>query len=285
MTSDPEGHGDSWSLVRLDAEAFRWQELAQYAFWLRYPAALDSVRPGQPPGMEEAAATFRRYGEELNVLEHDLTECLNEFKQSYQVLYREPSAIAKKKFSIVYHVDNFLIRVHKFRENLYRLLALAVGLDHSGRPRLADSLREERVANALERRRFTSIATCVQAFDRDPHIAAAIAARNLFVHQFREDPGRPELEAASRINDFEDPIARQVSALTDLPAIDRYADRKADDLLRILDAIRDFRNTLYEAIKHEFVALVSQRSPETRRRFQPFVDAWNAERDLFRLAE
>ena len=29
-----------------------------------------------------------------------------------------------KKFSIVYHVDNFLVRVHKYREDVYRLLAL-----------------------------------------------------------------------------------------------------------------------------------------------------------------
>lgn len=280
MASDPEEHRHSWNFVPLDTEAERWGAIAIDAFWLRYPAALDSERPAQPPGMEEIAARFRRYGAELNVLDHDLTECLNEFKQAYQVLYRESSAIALKKFSIVYHVDNFLVRIHKFRENLYWLLALTVGLDHSGRPKWSDSSREEQVANALERRRLISIAKCVQAFDRNPHAATAIAARNLFVHQFREDTGRPELDAPSRVRDLEDPIAAQVSAITDVPAIDRYADRKADELLQILEAIREFRDTLYWAIEDEIVALIAKRSPETQRRLQAFVDYRNFLRGL-----
>ena len=63
--------------------------------------------------------------------------------------------------------------------------------------------------------------------------------------------------------------------MTDLPAIDRYADRKANELLRILEAIREFRNALYEAIGDEVVTLIAKRSPETRRRLQPFVDFRN----------
>jgi hypothetical protein len=208
--------------------------------------------------MEQIAARFRRYGAELNVLEHDLTECLNEFKQAYEVLYREPGAIAQKKFSIVYHTDNFLVRVHKFRENVYRLLALTVGLDHSAKPKRSDPSREEQVANAFERRRLPSIGKCVVQFDHNHRITAAIKERNLFVHQSREEPKRPELGAASRVRDFEDRIAAQVSAMTDLPAIDRYADRKADELLRILEAIREFRNTLYEAIEDEVVAIIAK---------------------------
>lgn len=225
--------------------------------------------------MEEIAARFRRYGAELNVLEHDLAECLNEFKQAYQVLYRDPSLIAQKKFSIVYHTDNFLVRLHKFRENVYRLLALTVGLDHSVKPKRSDSSREEQVLNACERRRLHSIAKCVLQFDHNQRITAAIKERHLFVHQFREDPKRPELGAQNRARDFEDRVAAEVSAMTDLPAIDRYADRKADELLRMLEAIREFRNMLYEAIEDEIVALIAKRSPETRRRFQAFVDLRN----------
>src|SRR5262245_23267866 len=101
---DSGRHRPTWSVVRLDPDAERWSPIAHHAFWLRFPAALDSESPTQASGMEE----FRRYGVELNVLEHDLTECLNEFKQSYEVLYQDPRNIAQKKFSIVYHVDNFL---------------------------------------------------------------------------------------------------------------------------------------------------------------------------------
>lgn len=284
MTSS-EGPKHSWNVVRLDTDAERWRDIAVDAFWLHSPIALDSDHPAEPPGMEEIAARFRKYGAELNVLEHDLTECLNEFKQAYEVLYRELGAITQRKFSIVYHTDNFLVRVHKFREDLYRLLALTVGLDHSAKPRRSDLSREEQVANAFERRRLHSIGKCVVQFDHNQRITAAITERNLFVHQFREDPKRPELGASSRVRDFEDGIAAQVSAITDLPAIDRYADRKADELLRILEAIREFRNTLYEAIEDEVIAILAKRSPETRRRFQPFVDLWNFRRGRGPLAE
>ena len=105
------------------------------------------------------------------------------------------------------------------------------------------------------------------------------------MHQFREDAKRPELDAESRVRDFEDPVAAEVSAMTDLPAIDHYADRKADDLLRILEAIREFRDSLYEAIEDEVVVIVAKRSPETRRRLQPFVDLWNFRRGRGPLAE
>lgn len=285
MAPDSDGPRPDWSVVRLDIEAERWRDVALDAFCLSAPAALDSSHPAEPLGMEEAAATFRRYGAELNVLEHDLTECLNELKQAYQVLYREPSAIAQKKFSIVYHTDNFLVRVHKLHENLYRLLALAVGLDHSAQPKRTEAGREEQVTNALERRRLRSIAKCVHDFRHNPRITSAIRERHLFVHQFREARKRPELGAQSRVRDFEDRTAADVSALTDVPAIDRYADRKADELWRILEAIREFRNTLYEAMEDEVVAMVSRRSIETQRRFQPFVDWRNVRRGRDPLAE
>ena len=285
MTSDTEGPGHSWNVVGLDTGAERWLLIARDAFWLSSPHVLDSDHPAEPPGMEEIAARFRRCGAQLNVLEHDLTECLNEFKQAYEVLYRPSRAIAQKKFSIVYHTDNFLVRVHKFRESVYRLLALTVGLDHSAKPKGSDSTREVQVANALERRRLPSIAKCVLQFDNNRWITPAIKERNLFVHQFREDAKRPELDAESRVRDFEDPVAAEVSAMTDLPAIDHYADRKADDLLRILEAIREFRDSLYEAIEDEVVVIVAKRSPETRRRLQPFVDLWNFRRGRGPLAE
>lgn len=203
MASHTEGHRQSWSVVRRDTDAERWQAVARDAFWLGSRAALDADRPGEPPGMGELSARFRRHGEELNVVEHDLTECLNEFKQAYEVLYRESSQIALKKFSIVHH----------------------------------------------------------------------------------DELGRPELGAKSRVRDLEDPIAAEVSAITDLPAIDRYGDRKADELLTVLEAIRTFRDTLYETLEDEVVKLIAKRAPETRGRLQPFVDLWNFRHGRGPLAE
>ncbi|HEY2992147.1 MAG TPA: hypothetical protein VGM22_04990 [Methylomirabilota bacterium] len=173
----------------------------------------------------------------------------------------------------------------KPNEAVYRLLALAVGLNHSKPPKRTEARREEQVAKALQMRRLKSISKCVLEFDRNPRVVAALQERHLFVHQFRELPKRPELEARTRVRDFEDEITAAVSARTDVPAIDYYADRKADELLQVLLAIREFRDALYEATEDEVASLVSKRSEETRRRFQPFMDLWNWRHGRGPLAE
>jgi hypothetical protein len=147
--------------------------------------------------------------------------------------------------------------------------------DHSGSPKRSEAAREVQVATALQRMKLGSVCDCVQEFDLNPRLAVAISTRHLFVHQFRDEQGRPELNPQSRVRDFEDPIAVEVSAITDVPAIDSYADRKADELLSVLDAIRTFREKLYETFEDEVVKLIAKRPHETRRRLQPFVDLWN----------
>src|SRR5260370_33767027 len=57
----------------------------------------------------------------------------------------------------------------------------------------------------------------------------------------------------------------EVSAITDLPAIHRYADRKAHELLTVLDVIRKFRDTVSETSTDEAVNLIAKRAPEPRR--------------------
>lgn len=74
---------DSWSVVRYQNEASRWIQNAEYGFWLRHPEGLETRAASRPEGFEAEWAQFRRIGEELHVLELDLTECLNEFKTAY----------------------------------------------------------------------------------------------------------------------------------------------------------------------------------------------------------
>ena len=113
----------------MTTELLTWQTMSLYAFLLRHR---DVFRSDQRTWSDELRAKhniFLRYGIELDVLELDLKLTLDELRDAYQVLYDAPERLARKKFAVVYHVDNFYVRVHKLLENVYGILARMVGLD------------------------------------------------------------------------------------------------------------------------------------------------------------
>jgi hypothetical protein len=165
-----------WSIVARDPGANNWRDLAWYAFWLGSPAVLDEEPSRWSKELKARARDFQQIGSNLSVLEHDLAECLNEFKTGYEVLY-SAEHLALKKFSIVYHVDNFLVRVHKLRETVYRLLALMVGI-HPDRRYMPKEPLHQRVEEALRRRKLERVLSVLRRVKERP-IERAIAERNL----------------------------------------------------------------------------------------------------------
>jgi hypothetical protein len=269
--SDETPSAGHWHLVARDDEAVGWSNIAIFGFWFRHPRALDAKFPGRPVGMEAEADAFRRLGVELLLLEWDLAWCLNEFKTAYQVLYSENLSL--KKFSVVYHVDNFNVRVHKLRENVYRLLALTVGLDHCGKPRREDSAREKEVETGLHRLGLSGAVQILQRFENHPRVKRAIDDRHLFVHQFRQEPNWPMIGPERRYEDeSDDATARELRGLTEGPELDRYADKKANQLLDTLVVIQGFRDELWSFLLDETTRIVSKRPEETRQRLQPVID-------------
>lgn len=264
-------------IVALEPEARRWFEVAVFGFWLGYPKALNAdSTAGRPEGLETEADSFRRLGNELYALEYDLVQCLNEFTTAYEVLYRDPEHLGLKKFAVVYHTDNFHVRVHKLRETVYRLLALVVGLDHTRRPAPGDlSHQREQVRNGLHRQQLRVIAEALRAFESNRWIKQAVEARNLFVHKFRNEPEWPMLGPAARLHEFEadpDDLAEEIRRLTESDDLDRYAERKAEDLLQTLETIRTFRDSLYEVFLDELVKLLATQPAEIKQRFQWVAD-------------
>src|SRR6266850_2325966 len=121
-----------WSVVLRQEEAGRWLDLSVNAFILRHFDAMAGtqlpvrdVLRGLPDALRNELSGFIRIGQELCVLEWDLTECLNEFKTGYQLAEN----LTLKKFSVVYHTDNFNARVYKLIEDVEALLALLGGID------------------------------------------------------------------------------------------------------------------------------------------------------------
>jgi hypothetical protein len=228
-----------------DQDASRWIEISLLAYFMRYPGTnSNSLEP-----MADPLRGFLRYGHELRVLEHDLTECINEFQQAHEVLYHGPEHLELKKFAIVYHIDNFYVRIHKFIEDVFALLGLSVGLDPTRKPRRQEPPFRELVRTALTTCKFDPVLQILRAFEDNSWIRRAVGARNLFVHRFREDP-QHSLESILRFNDppTEDELARDIRRLYQSNDLDEYASRKVRELSDTLEAVRDFRNQLADCM-------------------------------------
>jgi hypothetical protein len=245
-----------FAIWRRDPNSRLWYLTALLCFWFRYPKTLRAASfPKPPSGLEKTMDSFRRYGEELEILEHDLTECINEFQAAHETLYRDPDNLELKKFAIVYHVDNFYVRVHKLIENVYRLLALAVGLDFTRRRRQGEpSLRKE-VREGLSSRKLQKVFDCLRTFEENKWVHRAVEARNLFVHEYREESEWPMLHPRDRFQEPEDPMARYLRRIDQGTDLDRFAARKANELSQALRATRRFRDRIVKELSDVVGAL------------------------------
>lgn len=233
-------------ILRPDPESPNWLAISLFAFRLRHPDAVVAKAPTPPTDLAEAMRRFTRYGYELAVLEDDLADCINELGMACDYYYADHLEL--KKFAVVYHVDNFYVRVSKLIENTYRLLALVAGLDHDRQPQPRESPFKTQVKNGLNERGLQEITGTVRTLERNKWVRQALDARNLFVHRYREEPGWPMLGPEARLQgaeEDEDAMAAEVRQIDQATDLDRYAKRKSDDLSQTLTVIRLFREELY----------------------------------------
>jgi hypothetical protein len=82
------------------------------------------------------------------------------------------------------------------------------------------------------------------------------------------------LHPASRVREatVPDAVAKHVRQLTEAGDLDRYADRKADELEGTLKAIPPFRDSLLDGFVAELRNVVSALWPATRQHLPGFVD-------------
>jgi hypothetical protein len=266
--SERPEHG-GWSIVAQDDTAGNWYSLSLNGFYLRYPLLLKRCVPPrdfseEPPEVVEAWRVPRRYGQELQVVEHDLTECINHMKTDYETIYGHESLQGKslhlKRFSIIYHIDNFYVRVHKLINNLYTLMSLMVGLQpRKGESRGEFKTQREDLGRALRRRGIATMAELLDGFERNPLIVRAREARNLFVHGYGAELV-PKWEATLGVEarlggdvSEGDEIGRLIRQITQDEDLTRFGDERADELLQTLMVIRDFRDRLYAASQEALI--------------------------------
>ena len=173
---------------------------------------------------------------------------------AYEHYYAGASLLRLKKFAVVYHVDNFYVRVHKLIENVYRLLGQLVDLDPRRAPAPGEPSFRKQVRDGLDEQRLQPVTKTLRTFEENEWIKKAVRARNLFVHQYREEPEWPMLGPGARLEEpaeSEDPFASEVRRIDQATDLDRYAARKADELSRTLEPIRVFREQIFHVLLDE----------------------------------
>jgi hypothetical protein len=262
-----------WALVLRDPQAKSWLDLSVWAFWLKHPEAL-AAQPSD--GLVNEAQQFRRLGEVLFV-----------FKAAYQVDYQGGEHLSLKKFSIVYHIDNFYVRVHKMIENVEALLALLGGVDPKRRPRKDEPSRRAQMEEALKAGGRHATLRLLRQFRENDLMKRAVEARNTFVHLYRDEPNSEWRSAmvtpAARIREYDhgpDALAEELRRLAEPEHLDSYADEQANRLLDILRVIQTFRDGLWGVLLHDVAELVRTRPAETQERYQSLILLAEFWRDL-----
>ena len=274
----------TWSVVLRQPEAHRWENISFYAFFLRHLEAVAATWFPLTDALESERAWFERVGEELWILEWDLAGCLNELKTGYQLAEN----LNAKKFSILYHTDNFNMRVYKLNEDVEALLGLLGGRDPQQSPRKGEPPRRKFVETLLEEKRLDSILSLIRDFRERPLIKTAIEDRNLFVHSYRDKEPDPEerwrmLVPKARLHEYDnraDTDAEELRRLAEPTLVDGYADAKADVLLATLREIQVFRDELYGNVLAEVAERVSTQTDAVQERLRWIVEANEIWRDL-----
>ncbi len=143
-------------------------------------------------------------------------------------------------------------------------VVLLAGRDPKRRPRKGEQSRREFVETFLEDSSHRSILETVRHFRERPLIKAAVTARNLFVHSYRDEPDHEwrwsMFVPAVRIREYDggdDRIAVELRRIAEPHDVDDYADAKADLLLDTLQEIQQFRDALYGTVLADLAGRVS----------------------------
>lgn len=187
------------------------------------------------------------YCMELDFWHEDLDFLL--FEMDTSVRYFHQDRLDLKRLTIIYHTDNFYFRIHAYREKVFHLISVFLGLGIPDRyPQFNDKVFEELGSRGLdELKRLLSDLSGDPKLSNDPIWSEALGRRNPFAHRLaKRDWG--VLKSEERIYDYiyarSDPD--KVDKLTDL---DRYHMIKLEEFGCICERLAKFRDGLVAALK------------------------------------
>lgn len=147
---------------------------------------------------ESRRETFVSYCMELDFWHEDLDFLLLEMDTSVQYIHQERFDL--KRLAILYHTDNFYFRIHAYREKVFQLVSVFLGLGIPDRrhPQFNDKVLEE-----LKSRGLGELNRLLSDLSSDPMLVEAIGRRNPFAHRLAKRDSRI-LRSDERIYDRSD---------------------------------------------------------------------------------
>lgn len=195
---------------------------------------------------ESRREIFVSYCMELDCWHEDLGFLL--FEMDTSVRYIHPERLDRKRLAILYHTDNFYFRIHAYREKVFQLVSVFLGLAIPDRhPQFNDKVLEE-----LKSRGLGELNRLLSDLSSDPMLVEAIGRRNPFAHRLaRRDWEKRDwssLQSNQRIND-------QITNVSESDWIERFANfesfhfARLEEFGRICERLAEFRDGLVAALK------------------------------------
>lgn len=155
---------------------------------------------------------FLEYCEELDCLHEDLEFVLFDLGTALDFSYPEEPYF--QRLALIYHTDNVDLRVHAYREKVFKLIDCFLGRDEDRRDAPGGHFHRK-VLDALSHQGLGHVVGLLNRLDRDFAISASVERRNLFVHDLAK-LDRRLLKASQRIDE-------QVSEASGVTAMEQYA--------------------------------------------------------------
>lgn len=137
------------------------------------------------------------YCEELDCLHEDLEFILFDLQTAVEFSYPENPYL--QRLALIYHMDNVDVRVHAYREKIFKLVDCFLGRSEHRRDAPGTNFNKQ-VCDALSQRHCGKVITVLNRLSREVRIKSALERRRLFVHGLaRRDWAL--LEASHRIDE------------------------------------------------------------------------------------
>lgn len=186
-----------------------------------------------------------QYCEELDRLHEDLDFALFDLETATVFVYED---LYHRRLVLAYHADNVDMRVHAYREKVFKLVNYFFGglvEDHED-PRLNNKVLDE-----LSKRGGGRVVACLRELRGDAQIAAALERRKLFVHYCADRSGKPMLTPSQWIEEQITEV-RELNELAQLMNFEELLKRTREEIDDICERLGGFRYRLVAELKASF---------------------------------
>jgi hypothetical protein len=204
------------------------------------------LEPGEKPAMPDvfdqlsADPAFVGCCLDLDTVHEDLDFLLYEMDTSFGLPYK---SLADKRMTLVYHSDNFYLRVHAYREKVFLLLNRSLQLGHSDNDR---RLREKVFAD-LRDRHLDQVNKLLNNFQLDPSIDDIFQLRKRLVHGLSKRDWKV-ISMERRFNEYFYE-SRAVDNLADLGNLTELHRLRQQEFGQVCARLSEFRDELVAALQ------------------------------------